>query len=153
MKKLALALLLSAFLGSTPAQKPSWSPVQKEVWAREETYWKMVLARDSAGYLELWDEAFVGWPSFEKSPTDKDSFRAVPFGPTLRQTSRYEFEQKEVHVYGETAITFLQVRLTQSENGQTTERAMRLTHAWQKRDGAWRIVSGMSCLVKPEGVC
>lgn len=153
MKKLVLALLLSALVGSAFAQESAWSPVQKEVWEREETYWKMVLAQDAAGYLDLWDDAFVGWPSHEKSPTGKDSFRAVTFGPTLRRTSSYKFEQKQVHVYGETVFTLLQVRLTQMENGQATERVLRLTHAWQKHGGVWRIVSGMSCVVKPDGIC
>lgn len=153
MKKLALALLCSALLGSVLAQEPGWSPVQNEVWQREETYWKMVIARDDAGYLDLWDESFVGWPSFERSPSGKDSFRAMPFGPTSSWTSSYKFEQREVHTHGETIITFLQVRLTQSENGQVEERIVRLTHAWQKHDGIWRIVSGMSCIVRADGIC
>jgi len=153
MNKLALTLLLSALVGSTLAQERIRSAVQKEVWEREETYWKMVAARDAGGYLELWDEGFIGWPSFEKSPVGKDSFRKNSFGPTIRQISSYKFEQKEVQVYGETGITFLQVRLTRQENGQSSERVIRLTHAWQKRNGKWHIVSGMPCVVNAEGLC
>jgi ketosteroid isomerase-like protein len=153
MRKLLIAVLLTAVAGGTLAQEPAWSPAQKEVWDHEETYWKLVAAHDAAGYLELWDDAFFGWPSFDKSPVGKQAFREKPFGLTTSAVASYRFEQKAVHLYGETAITLLQVHLTYAVGAQPAERVVRLTHTWQKHDGQWRIVGGMSCIVKPDGLC
>jgi ketosteroid isomerase-like protein len=153
MRKLLIALLLSTLAASTLAQESSWSSIQKEVWDREETYWKLVAARDAAGYLTLWDDAFFGWPSFDKSPVGKQAFREKPFGLTTSAVASYRFEQKAVHLYGETAITLLQVHVIYAPGEQPAERVMRLTHSWQKHDGQWRIVGGLSCIVKPDGLC
>ena len=153
MRKLLIVVLLTALAGGTLAQESVWSPLQKEVWDREETYWKLVAAHDAVGYLELWDDAFFGWPSFNKSPVGKQGFREEPFGLTTSAVASYQFEQKAVHLYGETAITLLQVHVTYAAGAQPSGRVMRLTHTWQKHDGQWRIVGGMSCIVKPDGLC
>jgi ketosteroid isomerase-like protein len=153
MRKLAIVFLLTALVGPILAQESAWPPLQKEVWDREETYWKLVAAHDAAGYLDLWDDAFFGWPSHDKSPVSKQAFRETPFGITTRAVASYQIEQKAVHLYGETAITLLQVQVTYAPDVQPAKRVLRLTHTWQKHDGQWRIVGGMSCLVKPDGLC
>lgn len=154
MRKLILLLMFSALLGSTLAQESAWSPAQEEVWNREETYWKVILARDVKGYLELWDDTFVGWPFYQKSPVGKSAFQAQPFGIKGRVVSSYEFDQKVVQLHGnDIAITYLQLYMKQTLDGQKAEPVIRLTHTWQKRDGVWRIVGGMSCVVKPDGLC
>ncbi len=153
MRKLVIALLFTALAGGIFAQEPAWSPAQKEIWDLEETYWKLVAAHDAPGYLALWDDAFFGWPSFDKSPVGKNAFRENPFGVTVHSVAGYQFEQKAVHLYGETAITLLQVRVTYASGEQPAQRVMRLTHTWQKHDGVWRIVGGLSCIVNPDGLC
>jgi ketosteroid isomerase-like protein len=153
MQKLSLALVLSMLVANAFAQEVAWSPVQIEVWDREETYWKTIAARDVSSYLDLWDESFVGWPHSQKVPIGKSTLREHPFGSANRMVSSYQFEHKSVQVHGETAITFLQIRITQTFDGQKSGLVERLTHTWQKRDGVWRIVGGMSCTVKPDGNC
>ena len=54
---------------------------------------------------------------------------------------------------GRQAWTFLQVRLVREVEGKDKESVIRLTHTWQKRNGEWVIVGGMSCTVKEDGTC
>ena len=149
MRKLAFAAMLCVFLGATLAQETGWSQAQTEVWGREEAYWQSLKSRDKEAYLSLWDEVFLGWPSYAKSPVRKSTLRERP----LRAVDSYNFEQKSVQVFGETAMTFLQVRLKPSTSGKEGEIVLRITHTWRKKDGEWRIVGGMSCNVNPDGMC
>lgn len=153
MRKLVIALLLTVLTGGILAQESAWSPAQKEIWTLEETYWKLVAAHDANGYLALWDDAFFGGPSFDRSPVGKEAFRENPFGVTVHSVAGYQFEQKAVHLYGETAVTLLQIRVTYAPGALPAERVMRLTHTWQEHHDAWRIVGGLSCIVKPDGLC
>ena len=149
MRKLAFAAMLCVFLGATLAQETGWSQAQTEVWGREEAYWQSLESRDKEAYLSLWDEVFLGWQSYAKSPVRKSTFRERP----LRAVDSYTFEQKSVQMFGETAMTFLQVRLKPSTSGKEGEIVLRITHTWRKKDGEWRIVGGMSCNVNPDGMC
>ena len=149
MRRLAFAAMLCVFLGSTLAQETGWSQAQTEVWGREEAYWQSLESRDKEAYLPLTDEVFLGWPSYAKSPVRKSTFRERP----LRAVDSYTFEQKSVQMFGETAMTFLQVRLKPSTSGKEGEIVLRITHTWRKKDGEWRIVGGMSCNVNPDGTC
>ena len=149
MRALAFAAMLCVFLGATLAQETGWSQAQTEVWGREEAYWQSLESRDKEAYLSLWDEAFLGWPSYAKSPVRKSTLRERP----LRAVDSYTFEQKSVQMFGETAMTFLQVRLKPSTSGKEGEIVLRITHTWRKKDGEWRIVGGMSCNVNPDGMC
>lgn len=107
MRKLVFAAILCVFLGATLAQENGWSPAQKEVWGREEAYWNALKSQDKDAYLSLWDDVFLGWPSYAKSPVGKNTLRERP----LRVVDSYTFEQKSVRMFGETVMTFLQVRL------------------------------------------
>ena len=112
-------------------------------------YRQSLKSRDKEAYLPLKDEVFLGWPSYAKSPVRKSTFRERP----LRAVDSYTFEQKSVQMFGETAMTFLQVRLKPSTSGKEGEIVLRITHTWRKKDGEWRIVGGMSCNVNPDGTC
>ena len=149
MRALAFAAMLCVFLGATLAQETGWSQAQTEVWGREEAYWQSLKSRDKEAYLSLWDEAFLGWPSYAKSPVRKSTLRERP----LRAVDSYTFEQKSVQMFGETAMTFLQVRLKPSTSGKEGEIVPRITHTWRKKGGEWRIVGGLSCNVNPDGTC
>jgi hypothetical protein len=149
MRKLAFAAILCVFLGAALAQETGWSPAQREVWGHEEAYWQSLKSRDKEAYLSLRDEVFLGWPSYAKSPVRKNTLRERP----LRAVDSYAFEQKSVQLFGETAMTFLQVRLKPSTSGKEGEIVLRITHTWRKKDGEWRIVGGMSCNVNPDGTC
>jgi len=149
VRKLRFAAMLCVFLGASLAQETGWSQAQTEVWGREEAFWQSLESRDKEAYLSLWDEVFLGWQSYAKSPVRKSTFRERP----LRAVDSYTFEQKSVQMFGETAMTFLQVRLKPSTSGKEGEIVLRITHTWRKKDGEWRIVGGMSCNVNPDGTC
>ena len=147
MRKLRFAAMLCVFLGASLAQKTGWSQAQTEVWGREEAFWQSLKSRDKEAYRSLWDEAFLGWPSNAKSPVRKSTLRERP----LRAVDSDTFEQRSVQMFGETAMTFLEVRLKPFTNGKEGETVLRLTHSWRKKDSEWRIVGGTSCNVSPDG--
>ena len=47
------------------------SSVEDDVWAMEESYWRYVQAGDVEGFLSLWHENFVGWPSQMAQPVTR----------------------------------------------------------------------------------
>jgi ketosteroid isomerase-like protein len=153
MKKALLGAMLSVLSGVSLAQEGDWTAEQKEVWGREETYWNYVQAHNMEGFLSLWDEAFLGWPSYEKSPVGKEKIGRNPAAFTQRVILSYSFEQKAVQTFGAAATTYLQVRVREKAEGKDSESTRRFTHTWRKKDGQWRIIGGMSCIVKPDGTC
>jgi len=72
---MALAMLL------IPATCVLAQPAPKDVaavWAREARYWAMRAAGDSAGYLELFDARFTGWPCGADTLADKAAISLKP---------------------------------------------------------------------------
>jgi len=63
MRKVAFVTLAWALFGAALARESAWTSAQQEVWNREESYWKFLVARNMEDYLSLWDEEFVGGPS------------------------------------------------------------------------------------------
>jgi len=149
MPKLAFAAMVFMLMGGAFAHETGWSQAQTEVWGREEAYWKSLKGHDKEAYLSLWDEVFFGWPSYAKSPVGKNALRERP----LRAVDSYTFEQKSVQMFGDLAMTFLQVQVKPSTNGKEGGLVLRITHTWRKKDGEWRIIGGMSCSVNSEGTC
>jgi len=60
---------------------------EQAVWRLEEQYWVYVAKSDLDGYLTLWDERFVGWPSFSPKPVGKDGI-----GGWIRRCTRSRAE-------------------------------------------------------------
>jgi ketosteroid isomerase-like protein len=54
------ALFAVLLVASASAQE--WSAAQQEVWSMEEAYWERRQEGDVEGFMDLWDEDFVGWP-------------------------------------------------------------------------------------------
>lgn len=123
---------------------------EQAVWELEEAYWVYVKNQDIDGYLTLWDDSFVGWPSFSKSPMGKESIAVwIPplhANPTLSYD--YELKRMAVRSFGDVVVAHYLVHdfHRSAETGEivTNNRPYRITHTWQKRNGTWRIITGMS---------
>ena len=119
------------------------------VWKLEEAYWEYVKNNDTDGYRSLWDERFVGWPGFSKSPLGKKNI-ADWIGPLHADPSlvyEYELTKGAVRSFGDIVVVHYLVRdyLRSSETGEETNIALdRITHTWQRRGDSWQIVTGMS---------
>ncbi len=119
------------------------------VWKLEEAYWEYVKSNDTDGYRTLWDEKFIGWPGFSKSPLGKENI-ADWIGPLHTDPSLiydYELTKGAVRSFGDIVVVHYLVRdhLRSSETGEETNIDLaRITHTWQRRGDSWQIITGMS---------
>jgi Domain of unknown function (DUF4440) len=132
------AVCLSLFLANAVSFAQS-TAAEKEVWAREQEYWRYVKSGDSAAFKTLWSEQFTGWPDGAAKPVDKSHIDVWKISDcTLTPLSVREHGK-------DTVMTFYCAKST--EDGKTVEE--RLTHTWQRENGQWRIVGGMACYTAP----
>jgi hypothetical protein len=132
MKSLVILLVSIAFSTLIHAQETS---AEKEVWQQEEAYWRYVSGGDSKSFKTLWSDRFTGWPDDVSHPVDKSKI-------DVWKISDYKLTPLSVREHGkDTVITLYSAKTT--VDGKTTE--ARFTHTWQREDGQWHIVGGMSC--------
>jgi hypothetical protein len=145
-------LILSLWLLLLAPQLSGASPAADEraVWRLEHKYWEYAKANDVPRYLTLWDERFVGWPGGKKSPVGKAEI-AGWIAPLHEQTGKqfdYELTQEASRSFHNVVVVHYLVRYfyRSSESGKVVEElgVSRITHTWQRRGSAWRIITGMS---------
>lgn len=126
------------------------SESEEAVWALEEQYWAYVKNADIEGYRTLWDNRFVGWPSFSSSPVGKESIGdwidQVHSDPSL--TFSYQLQRMAVRAFGDVVVTHYQAsNAWTSKEGQVIQKiTARITHTWKEHGDTWVIISGMSGL-------
>ncbi|HEU5399833.1 MAG TPA: DUF4440 domain-containing protein [Terriglobales bacterium] len=149
MKTIAfiIAAAMLATSGSVVAQAPmTMSAEQREVWAGEEAYSRYLMNHDLEGYMSLWDERFIGWPYARSTPGTKADIReAVAQDLAETQHSEPVPTPLAVNVFGNVANTYYILRSKSTDkSGKTAEHAYRISHTWQRTDGKWKIIGGMS---------
>lgn len=120
------------------------------VWHLEEAYWQYVKANDLDSYRTLWDENFVGWPSFAERPLGKANI--ADWIPPLHEDPARLFDfrlQKEaVRAFGDSVVAHYLVWESWRDAGTGAvvkeDAPIRITHTWQRRGDSWQIVTGMS---------
>ncbi len=132
---------------------------EQAVWNLEEAYWVYVKNNDIPGYLTLWDEKFVGWPGFSKTPMEKVSIGEwiPPLHANPSELYGYTLTREAVRSFGDVVVTHYLVRdfFRSSDTGEITgERGVtRITHTWQRRGNTWQIITGMAgTLIEDDGV-
>lgn len=123
---------------------------EQAVWALEEAYWQYVQSNDIQGYRSLWDDRFVGWPGFSRTPVDKASIHKwiAQYHDDDAEYFDYELTPESIRAYGDVVAAHYLVRYamrtveTSEMIGQPAE--SRITHTWQRRGDTWQIVTGMS---------
>ena len=152
-KNLVLIGLVLAFPLQT-GLAAEMTPDEKAVWQLEEDYWKYVKESDLEAYRSLWDDRFVGWPSFSTDPVGVD--KIASWIPELHQDPEqeyhYELTRKAVRGFGDIVVVHYLVREVwrSVDNGEIVrDRSIRITHTWRRTGDTWRIITGMS---SPHGV-
>ena len=131
---------------SVPLAQPL-SPQQAEVWKGEENLQTYEQQKDLKRFLSIWDEHFVGWPSYDQHPAYKPEFEA---------SAAEEFREPRttspplpppgplaVGSFGDVAVTYY----LWPEADQSSPTVFRVTHTWQKGSAGWHIIGGMGCEV------
>lgn len=126
---------------------------EKAVWQLEERYWVYVAKSDVEGYATLWDERFVGWPSFSGRPVGKDNIASWirPLHADPEQKFGYTLERMAVRSFGEVVVAHYLVteRWVSAKTGEVTRtESSRITHTWKRAGTGWVIITGMSSRVQ-----
>jgi ketosteroid isomerase-like protein len=142
---MALGILLSFAIPALGQQ--ALSGPEQEVWAMEEAYWERVASGDVEAYLDLWDEAFVGWPCTSDAPATKESIGSWVAG--VRDGTyeiSYELERHAVRAFGDIAVAYYATPIVYrfADGGVDGEHERwKFIHTWQRQGDTWRILGGM----------
>ena len=76
------------------------------VWQLEENYWKYVKEQDLDAYRALWDERFVGWPSFSLRPMGEKSISdwIPPLHQDAARVFDFELRREAVRSFGDIVV-------------------------------------------------
>ncbi len=121
---------------------------EREVWALEEAYYQYALNNDPEGYLNLFSDDALGWPTMDPLPKGKDKvsqwIALVHANPD--ELWRCEIERLAIQSHGDVVVVHYRLReyFVSADDGRELRPAeYRITHTWQKQDGRWQIVAGM----------
>ena len=128
--------------------REDWSATQREIWAREETYWELVQAADVEGFLDLLDERAIGWPGGAETPVTVADYRPYVndwFENVSEAEFSYSLTPRAIIIAGNMGVNHYHVhsRYRYDDEEETVE--SRIIHVWQKEGGVWKIFSGMGC--------
>jgi hypothetical protein len=149
MRKPKLLLVLLLVLPLT-ALASDLTPDEAAVWQLEAAYWQYVKANDLEAYRTLWDENFVGWPSFSERPLGKASIGdwIPPLHEDPERLFDYRLQPEAVRAFGDSVVAHYLVweYWRDAATGAVVEEdpPIRITHTWQRRGDTWQIITGMS---------
>ncbi|HEX8077751.1 MAG TPA: nuclear transport factor 2 family protein [Chthoniobacterales bacterium] len=136
-----------ATLASETPNPAKSSPDEQTLWQRERDYWRYVEANDLAAYSNLWHNDFLGWPSVSAAPVRKDQITDWITSQTSKGLSfkTGEFKPAAIHITEHVAMVYYRITFRWlDKGGNGPEPTLRITHAWLKTGGEWRIIGGMS---------
>jgi ketosteroid isomerase-like protein len=135
-----LAVTAQSFAADTAAD-------EQTLWERERAYWQYVEKNDLAPYANLWHEDFLGWPSVDPMPVDKDHITDWITAQTSKGLTfkTGDFKPAALKVTGNVAFAcyWITFRWT-DKDGNGAPNTLRITHAWLRNGNDWRIIGGMS---------
>ncbi len=144
----AVVLVLAAQVATPVAGvAQEFSGAEQEVWSMEESYWERVAAGDVGAYLDLWDEAFVGWPCTAEAPATKETIGnwISPVSEGTYEIS-YDLVPQAVRVFGDVAVAYYTTPIIYrfANGGVDGENELwKFVHTWRRDGDTWRIIGGM----------
>jgi len=122
------------------------SMVEEEIWALEKAYFANLYKADYEAVLALVHTQFLGWPGTVPQPIDKDgSARFMKEFFPEPTTCTFKIERGGIRVIGEVALTQYTIHVNCGDTVAVAKtQSSRITHAWIKDDGSWKLLGGMS---------
>jgi hypothetical protein len=145
-------LFAEADAPSRPLPESAVAPSIERVWALEESYWRYVRDGDVAGYLELWNDRFVGWPCANEHPATKDTI--AHWVEEIRNEHiqfTYALNRERAVDFGEVVVVYYSTPMIRKyADGRVTGGAInKFTHTWLRVGSTWQIIGGMCAAQKP----
>jgi ketosteroid isomerase-like protein len=119
---------------------------EQTIWSLEEAYFAHYAKGETEALEELWHADFTGWPSESPEPVQKSSAsQSVRDFLARARIVSFKLRPMAIAIRGEVAIThyFLDLLLEDLDGG-IVESSVRITHAWLREDGMWKVFGGMS---------
>ena len=140
-----LTVLTFIAASESPAQM---NDDEATVWRLEEAYYRYAKANDPEGYLTLFHEDVIGWPTLDAAPKGKS--RVSQWIATVHENPdeawNYELKRMAIHSFGDVVVVHYLLRdyFVSRGSGEVTRSAVfRISHTWQRAGDTWRIISGM----------
>ncbi len=152
---LAAPFLLLVALGGSVAgsalQTEGAAGVAEQIWALEDLYNAAFLAADHETIMSLWHDGFLGWPSGEPQPADREAgARYLEQHYNEPATWTITVERQGIKVLNDAVINHYIVSSKWTDaNGIEQRRASKVTHTWVREAAAWKILGGMSAPLEP----
>ncbi len=143
---LVAAAVLAMAPPSTAQGLSSQSKSISEVWSKEEAYWRFVQAGDVEGYLTLWHDQFMGWPSDADHPATKASIANWVREIRDKKTRlTYSLTLEGARDFGNIVIVYYRADQTYTDPDGHVEKGLnKATHTWLKVGSTWQIIGGMA---------
>ena len=144
-----LALITLICILATSAFSEELTAEEQEVWALEEAYYAFAKNNDSEGYLRLFNDSVIGWPTMDPLPKGKDKvsqwIATVHSNP--EEEWQYEIELLRIQSFdADVVVVHYRLRdyfVSAASGEELRSESFRITHTWLRRDGRWQIISGM----------
>jgi ketosteroid isomerase-like protein len=145
MKKLTqiffAMFVLLLLTGSSFAQQ--WSDAQKDVWAGVEKYWQVSSSGDAAGFMNYFDDSYMGWSNQSRVPMNKaNTGKWVTQDAKNNTTLVYSITPLSVWVKGDFAYvhyTYAMIEQNKESNKKTSSAGI-WTDILMKKDGKWMLI-------------
>ena len=130
------------------APNPKPLDLENRIWQLEESYWELWIKGDITAYLSLLHKDFIGWPSSNEKPSDKNASREFVLN-YLEQTKPFAFEIKPaaIKIINSVAIVHY-ILIWQDKEGKQIGDSYRITHTWLEQEGNWHVIGGMSSKIE-----
>lgn len=139
--------LLGTVLAHT-AYSEELTSEEREVWALEIQYYEFARKNDPEGYLALFDDAVIGWPTMDPLPKGKDKvsqwIAVVHSNP--EEVWQYEVERLAIQSHGDVVVVHYRLRdyfVSAASGEEIRSESFRITHTWLRRNDRWQIIAGM----------
>lgn len=120
---------------------------EEEIWALEEAYFTNLYKADYDALLAIVHSKFLAWPDSLPQPIDRQgSARFMKQLVPVPVSCTINIEREGIQVLEETALTQYTLQVTRNDQGPgAATRSSRITHAWVREGGRWKVLGGMSC--------
>ena len=144
----SLSVLTSTLLFSTLVSSQELDVDESKVWELEHSYYQFARDNNPEGYLTLFHENAIGWPTMDPVPKGKDQVSQWISGIHTNPDERWDFEitLQAIESFGDVVVVhyFLKESVFSAESGREIRTdTYRITHSWKRTDQTWQIIAGM----------
>ncbi len=146
--RFGFSLLLLGIVLMHAANSEELTAEERAVWALEIEYYEFARKNDPEGYLSLFNDSVIGWPTMDPLPKGKDKvsqwIALVHSNPA--EIWQYEVERLAIQSYEDVVVVHYRLRdyfVSAATGEEIRSQSFRITHTWLKSDDRWQIIAGM----------